>query len=136
MEIRVTSRFLQRHVNPKLYEFRDHIGQEILVGLNGKDQYGNDMVGYITGIVGLEKEGGLEVGLYEIIDEKTGKGIANRIMPLNRDTPISEAFLPATVVAQETDCSREEKTGLTYRVKVEPHNRNSTRINTYEFKSR
>ncbi len=135
MEIRTNSRLIQRRIDPRLYEFRDYLGQEIVVGLKGKDQFGNDRIGYITGIVGLEKEQGLGVGLYEIVDGKTGVGVANRIIQLNMETPIAEAFFPMTITEQR-DASRDLKTDLTYKVRTDPRNPNSSAIDTYTFKSK
>src|SRR3989344_1745921 len=135
MKTRNNSRFLERRIDPKLYEFRDCIGQEVVIGLRGKDQFGNDRVGYVTGIIGLEQDSELEVGLYEIIDGETGKGLANKIMPLNLDTPIAEAFFPRKITEQ-VDANREGKTDLTYKVRVDQGNPNSSQVNTYRFKSK
>ena len=134
MQIRTNSRFLQRRLNPNLYEFKDYLGQEVTIALRGKDQFGNDTIGYVTGMVGWEQDSQSEVGLYEIIDGETGKGLANKIMSLNMNAPIVEAFFPSRVT-EKIDASREGETDLTLKVKAEPQNPNSNRVNTYTFKS-
>lgn len=139
MEIRTHSGLLEKSVDPAIYEFRDHVTKEVIVGLRGVDEFGNETIKYITGIVGYEGESRLEVGLYEIVDGKTGQGLANRILPLNIRTPIVEALFPMKVISKVhgvAEVSNEGRIDLTCVVKAEPHNPNSRTNHTYKFRSK
>lgn len=96
-QIRASSIFFERHERPLLHEFRDYIGQEVIVGLEGKNQHGSRVIGYVSGVVGLDEGKHHEVSLYEIVDPETFEGVADKILPLDGKTPIVEAFFPKRV---------------------------------------
>ncbi len=137
MEVRVESKLMQKYDRPSLSDFRDHIGEEAIVGLRFKSQFSNDRIIYLTGIVSEERINGslTSLALYEIADASSGQGTANRIMPLNLDIPIVEALFKLKVVRIQSNISNPNKVDLVYTVLAEPHNHNSQLKREYAFKS-
>ncbi|PIN89730.1 hypothetical protein COU60_02870 [Candidatus Pacearchaeota archaeon CG10_big_fil_rev_8_21_14_0_10_34_76] len=139
MDIMKHSRLLEKRVDPALYEFRDHVASEIIVGLRGIDEFRNETIKYVTGIVGYEGDSRIDVGLYEVVDIETGKGLANKVLSLNVHTPIVEALFPMKVISKVhgvAGVSNKEITDLTCIVNAEPHNPNSRTAHTYRFRSK
>ena len=80
---------------------------------------------------------GSTLGLYENVSED-GRGIANKIMPLNMNSPVLEVMVPCVVetLSNRNNSSGKERTDLLYKVVAEPNNPNSRLRHEYHFQSR
>lgn len=136
MERNTSSRLYATIKEPKLYDYRDYIGQEVILGLAGTDEFGNKVIKHINGLIGLSQNG-KALGLYENVSEE-GRGIANKLMPLDMNSPVIEVMVPCVVetLSNRNDSSGKERTDLLYKLVAEPNNPNSRLRHEYRFQSR